>query len=113
MDKRGQTRSRDEGGQAEHQRPADFQLSLTVSFGCHVGMLCCCLCLLKQPEEGGKRGGEGRQVHGGGACGTLATAGSCLDIMVWNWVVFMLAPLSAALWNSVTSVLMASSNSEY
>ena len=33
--------------------------------------------------------------------------------MVWNWVVFMLAPLSAALWNSVTSVLMASSNSEY
>lgn len=33
--------------------------------------------------------------------------------MVWNWVVFMVGPSSAALWNSVTNVLRASSKSEY
>lgn len=50
---------------------------------------------------------------GGGASGTFATTGNCLDIMVWNWVVVMVGPSSAALWNSVTKALMASSNSEY
>lgn len=45
--------------------------------------------------------------------GTLATAGSCLEIMDWNWVVLMVGALSADFRNSVTSVLMASSRSEY
>lgn len=48
-----------------------------------------------------------------GPVSTLATAGSCLEIMVWNWVVFMVGASSADFWNSVTSVLMASSRSEY
>lgn len=44
---------------------------------------------------------------------TLAIAGIWLEIMDWNWVVFMVGPLSAALWNSVTNVLRANSSSEY
>lgn len=43
----------------------------------------------------------------------LAIAGIWLEIMDWNWVVFMVGPLSAALWNSVTNVLRANSSSEY
>lgn len=44
---------------------------------------------------------------------TLRHSGSLLENMFWNWVVLMVGLLSAALWNSVTIVLMASSKSEY
>lgn len=81
----------------------------------------------KQPEDEGTRRNISCQSakqnfyfpraqqywSGGGASGTFATTGNCLDTMVWNWVVVMVGPSSAALWNSVTKALMASSNSEY